>query len=251
MVSCWCNGIEKKLNVNNENRVLIVLTVFAEILQNIDSKPQEIPPLLGDKFIPCILEWFKGFQTNQSGKSSSKNFKSKGSMRQTPYESKGRQIMVKAKEVFEILLIALKKESVTPKIRLEVLNKLLFTPGDIMFCDITNSKIIKLLIEELDTECVHSFAKVLKKVVSNESKKIHPNGSERFWTNSERLRAAEMLSYLINHKTTSGEMKWRIKNMQFLVMISLFKTTGGNDAYVSGELAGSFCNDLPLKLFFK
>ncbi|XP_077295756.1 MYB binding protein 1a [Arctopsyche grandis] len=234
LVKFWSNGIEPKLNVQNENRVLIALTILGVVLKNIGANSKQIPHLLGEHFLPCILEWFKGFQSaTQSGKM----LKFKGKQKYFVHENKGKQIILKSKEILGLLQEALQQDGVEDETKLEVLKKLLFYPGDIMFCDITNTRLIKILIEDLKVDGVYNFADILKKVIINESKKTQAS-SERFWTIIEKLRAAEMLTYLINHRTTIDDVQWRIKNMQFFIQIGLFKALKDDDLYISSELAG-------------
>lgn len=233
LVKFWNNEIETKLGVQNENKILISLTILGFILKNIGSDYESIPSLLGDQLIPSILEWFKGFQ---SAEQTGKMLKLKGQKKFFFHENKGKQIIAKSKEVFNILQETLKREGITDDIKLEVLKKLLFNPGDIMFCDVTNTRLVKIMIEDLKLEGVKNFAQILKDVITSESKKTQ-SSSERPWTNMEKMRAAEMLTYLINHRATADNVKWRIKNMQFFIQIGFFKSSENSDAFISAELA--------------
>lgn len=206
-------------------------------MKNIGNNYESIPNLLGDQLIPCILEWFKGFQ---SAEQTGKMLKLKGQKKFFAHENKGKQIITKSKELFNTLQETLKHEEISDDIKLGVLKKLLFNPGDIMFCDVTNTRLVKIMIEDLKVEGVKSFAQILKDVITGESKKMQ-SSSERAWTNMEKMRAAEMLTYLINHRAMVDNVKWRIKNMQFFIQIGFFKSSDNNDLFISGELASEFC----------
>ncbi|CAG5044426.1 unnamed protein product [Parnassius apollo] len=225
LIQFWTN-IDSQLTKHNRNRELVCINLLTTILLNLDDNIQVIPELLSTNFFKLFMDWFKGLQTASKIRNKKDN------------EDDNKIIIKKQKELLNALAKALKLDKVTGKIRVETLKKLLFNPGEINFTEITGTNIIKSIIIDLDEDGVKKIAKLLKNVLKNSSKKIKEN-VERNWYNNERVKAAELLSFLVSHDVIKDDTDFKITIMKLLMCFGFFKIGGDENVVVSSELAGA------------
>lgn len=174
------------------------------------------------------MDWFKGLQTASKIRNKRDN------------EDDHKIMIKKEKELLNALAKALKSEQVTSKVRIEVLKKLLLNPGEMNFTEITGTSIVKATIADLDKDGVKKMAKLFKGVLLNTSKKAIKENVERNWYNNERVKAAELLSYLVSHETVKDDTEFRLTYMKILMCFGFFKIGGDENVQVSSELSGKF-----------
>lgn len=172
------------------------------------------------------MDWFKGLQTASKIRSKRDN------------EDDNKIMIKKEKELLNSLAKALKSENVTNTVRVEILKKLLFNPGEINFTEMTGTTIVKSTISDLDKDGVKKLAKLLKVVLLNTSKKFVKEGVERSWYNNERIKAAELLSYLVSQESVKEDTEFKLTYMKLLMCFGFFKI-GQNDVAVSSDLSGN------------
>lgn len=127
----------------------------------------------------------------------------------------------------------LKRAEVSSEIKFEVLERLLFYPGSLIFEKTTKSRLVQQITLLLDVEGVKKLASVYRDVVLG-VKRQHE--STEAWWNNDRLYAAQLLVKLLGHSAVLGENEWRIEQLQFLMELSLIRMENG--VQVGGELAG-------------
>lgn len=172
------------------------------------------------------MDWFKGLQTASKIRNKRDN------------EDDHKIMIKKEKELLNALAQALKSEQVNSKVRIEVLKKLLLNPGEMNFTEITGTSIVKAIIADLDKDGVKKMAKLFKGVLLNTSKKPIKEGLERNWYNNERVKAAELLSYLVSHETMKDDTEFRLIYMKILMCFGFFKIGGDENVPVSSDLSG-------------
>lgn len=219
--------IDNQLIKHNRNRELVSINILNTILLNLDNNVEVIPDLISKNFFKLFLDWFKGLQTASKVRNRKDN------------EDDQRIMIKKGKELLNSLVKALKSESVTTSLRVDILKKLLFNPGEINFTEITGTNIVKLICTDLDKDGVKKITKLLKKVLLNTSKKFVKEGVERNWYNNERVKAAELISFLVTHEAIKDDTEFKITYMQLLMCFGFFKIGSEDNVAVSSELAGN------------
>lgn len=174
------------------------------------------------------MDWFKGLQTASKIRSKRDN------------EDDNKLMIKKQKELLNALSKALKSEKVSNKVRVDVLKKLLFTPGDINFTEITGTTIVKSIVSDLNEEGVKKMAKLFKGVLLNTSKKSIKEDVERNWYNNERVKAAELLSYLVSHESVKDDTEFKLTYMKLLMCFGFFKVGGDETIPISSELSSMY-----------
>ncbi|XP_045771179.1 rDNA transcriptional regulator pol5 [Maniola jurtina] len=226
-IQLFWNKIDGYLVKHNRNRELVSLNILNSILLNLQENVAVIPDLLSDNFFKLFMDWFKGLQTASK-------------IRNKRDDEDDNKIMItKQKEVLRALQQALKSIAVDSKIRVATLKKLLFHPGEINFTEITGSAVVKCIIADLDAEGLKKMAKVLKKVLLNTSKKVVKENVERNWYNNEKVKASELISFIVTQQAVKNDADFQITYMQLLMCFGFFKIGGDDNVGVSSELAGS------------
>lgn len=222
----WTSGIDSQLLKHNRNREIVALNILTSILNNIQDNVEEIPELISNNFFKLSLDWFKGLQTASK-------------IRNKRDDEEDHKIMIKKeKELLNALAKAMRSNKVTKSIRVRTLKKLLFSPGEINFTEITGTNIVKTIMADLDVAGVKKMAKLFKAVLLNSSKKIVKEDKERSWYNNERLKAAEFISYLVCHEAVKEETEFKLTYMRLLMCFGFFKVGDDDSAAVSAELSG-------------
>ncbi|XP_059049194.1 myb-binding protein 1A [Achroia grisella] len=223
----WSSGIDSQLVKHNRNRELAALNILRTIVVNIDDNVEAIPELISKNFFKLFMDWFKGLQTASK-------------IRSKRDDEDDHKIMIKKqKEFLNCLAKALKSSKVTNNIRLETLKKLLFSPGEINFTEITGTNIVKSIIADLDKESVKIIAKMFKGVLLNKSKRFVKEGFERNWYNYERVKAAELLSYLVTQEAVKDDTEFKLTYMKIMMCFGFFKIGGDENVAVGSEISGS------------
>ncbi|XP_068623401.1 uncharacterized protein Mybbp1A [Battus philenor] len=227
LVEFWVTGIDSQLMKHNRNRELVCINLLTTILHNLEDNVIVIPDLLSTNFFKLFMDWFKGLQTASKVRNKRDS------------EDDSKLMIKKQKELLNALAKALKSQTVTNKIRVETLKKLLFTPGEINFSEITGTSIIRSIASDLEVEGVKKIAKLLKNVLINSSKKIIKENVERNWYNNERVKAAEFLSFLVSHEAVKDDTDFKTTYMKLLMCFGFFKISGDENVAVSGELSAA------------
>lgn len=186
-----------------------------------------LPELLSDNFFKLFMDWFKGLQTASKIRNKRDD------------EDDHKIVIKKQKEILTSFSKALKFPNVNSEIRLATLKKLLFNPGEINFTEVTGSTIVKSTIADLDEQSLKKLAKLLKKVLLNSSKKSVKEDVERNWYNNERVKAAELISFIVSHEAVKDDTEFKISYMQLLMCFGFFKISGDENVAVSSDLAGN------------
>lgn len=222
----FCNKIDGYLIKHNRNRELVALNILNTILLNLQENVAIIPELLSDNFFKLFMDWFKGLQTASK-------------IRNKRDDEDDNKIMIsKQKMVLLSLAKALKHPSVDGSIRVATLKKLLLHPGEINFTEITGSTVVKSIIADLNSDGLKKMAKVLKKVFLNTSKKVVKENVERNWYNNERVKASELISFIVSHEAVKDDTEFKFTYMQILMCFGFFKIGGDDNVAVSSEFAG-------------
>lgn len=226
-MNLFWNKIDSHLVKHNRNRELASLNILNIILLNIQENVEMLPELLSDNFFKLFMDWFKGLQTASKIRSKRDD------------EDDHKIVIKKQKEILTSFSKALKFPNVNSEIRLATLKKLLFNPGEINFTEVTGSTIVKSTIADLDEQSLKKLAKLLKKVLLNSSKKTVKEDVERNWYNNERVKAAELISFIVSHEAVKDDTEFKISYMQLLMCFGFFKISGDENVAVSSDLAGN------------
>ncbi|CAG9791369.1 unnamed protein product [Diatraea saccharalis] len=223
----WISGIDSQLSKHNRNRELVTLNIFKAILSNLRDNINVLPELISTNFFKLFMDWFKGLQTVSK-------------IRNKRDDEDDHKIMIKKeKEILMILAKAMKFDNVDNKIRVEVLNKLLLNPGEINFTEITGTSLIKSIIADLDKDGVKKMAKKFKGILLNTTKKYVKEDVERNWYNNERLKAAELISFLVIHEAVKDDTDFKLNYMKLLMCFGFFKIGSDESVAISKDLAGA------------
>ncbi|CAK1541559.1 unnamed protein product [Leptosia nina] len=226
LLQVWMK-IDGHLTKHNRNREMVAINILSNVFKNINDNVQVISELISKNFFKLFLDWFKGLQTASK-------------VRNRNESEDDQKIMIKKeKELLNYLVKAMKSDAVTNTLRVDVLKKLLFDPGEVNFTEITGTNIIKLICTDLDKDGVKKICALLKMVLLNTSKKMVKEGFERHWFNNERVTAAELISFLVTHDAVKDDTEFKIHHMQLLMCFGFFKISGDNSTSISSELAGS------------
>ncbi|CAH0696839.1 unnamed protein product [Spodoptera exigua] len=223
----WVTGIDSQLAKHNRNRELVAINMLNIILNNIGDNVNIIPELISRNFFKLFMDWFKGLQTASKIRSKRDN------------EDDNKIMIKKQRELLISLSKALKSDKVDDSIRVEILKKLLFTPGEMNFTEISGTTIVKSIISDLKEDGVKKMAKSLKGVILNTSKKVIKEDVERNWYNNERVKAAELISYLVSHEAVKDDTEFKLVYMKLLMCFGFFKVGGEETVAVSTELSAS------------
>lgn len=128
----------------------------------------------------------------------------------------------------------MKKSEVTSNVKFQLLERLLFYPGSLIFEKTTKSKLVQQITLLLDVDGVKKLAGVYRDIVCGE-KRQQDSLSETWW-NNDRLYAAQLLVKLLLHHAVLGENEWRIEQLQLLLELSLIRRENG--IKIGAELAG-------------
>lgn len=183
---------------------------------------------MSKNFFKLFLDWFKGLQTASKVRNKRDN------------EDDHKLMVKKQRELLNTLAKTLKNERVTSAIRIEILKKLLFHPGDMNFSEITGTSITKSIIADVDKNGVKKISVLFKEVLMNTSKKLIKDGVERNWFNNERLKAAETLSYLISHEAVKNDTNFKLNYMKMLMCYGFFKSNKDESVAISSELSSKY-----------
>lgn len=201
--------------------------MLTTILNNLKDNVEVIPELISKNFFKLFMDWFKGLQTASKIRNKREN------------EDDHKIMIKKQKDLLNALNKALKLEKVDSAIRVQILKKLLFNPGELNFTEITGTSVVKSIIADLDKSGVKKMAKLLKGVVLNTDKCVKET-LERNWFNIERIRAAELISYLVSHDTVKDDTEFKLTYMKILMCFGFFKISSEDNAAVSSDLSGNF-----------
>lgn len=201
--------------------------MLTTILNNLKDNVEVIPELISKNFFKLFMDWFKGLQTASKIRNKREN------------EDDHKIMIKKQKDLLNALNKALKLEKVDSAIRVQILKKLLFNPGELNFTEITGTSVVKSIIADLDKSGVKKMAKLLKGVVLNTDKCVKET-LERNWFNIERIRAAELISYLVSHDAMKDDTEFKLTYMKILMCFGFFKISSEDNAAVSSDLSGNF-----------
>jgi hypothetical protein len=222
----WTVGIDSQLVKHNRNRELAALNILSAILNNLSLNVEVLPDLVAKNFFKLFMDWFRGLQTASK-------------IRSKRDDEDDHKIMIKKeKEVLLAFSKAMKLDKVDNKIRVEMLQKLLLSPGEMNFTEVTGTTLVKTIIAELDIDSVKKMAKIFKGVLLNTSKKTLKDNVERNWYNNERLKAAELLSYLVSHEAVKDNTEFKLTYMKLLMCFGFFKIGGDENVAISTDLSG-------------
>lgn len=210
---------------HNRNRELVAINILLNILNNMQENFEVLPDLLSKNFFRLFMDWFKGLQTASKIRNKRDN------------EDDNKIMIKKQKEILNALAKVVKSEKVDSAIRVTVLNKLLFDPGEMNFTEITGTTVVKSMIADLDKSGVKKLAKLFKGVLLNTSQKTVKE-STRSWYNNERVKAAELMSYLVSHEAVKDNTDFKLTYMKLLMCFGFFKIGGDENVAVSSDLSG-------------
>ncbi|XP_071453092.1 myb-binding protein 1A [Hetaerina americana] len=208
-VLLFWSSIEKHLVKPNRNRQLMTLEILKHIFSHLQDKTQ-FPAFISPPFINITL-------------------KSKESKRQSQDQDMS-GIFPKVKEVFAVLMNKLLSEDVNDKVKVEMLKKLLFYPGNFMIEKNTGLKIVQPITTSLAVKGMKKLAKVYQDVVSGKTSLKEQSGNvvrkPDFkvlpWKNKERVYAAQLLARLVGVPVMASELEWKFKQAKFLLHWGVF-----------------------------
>lgn len=213
---------------HNRNRELVAINILTTVLNNIKENVDIIPELISRNFFKLFMDWFKGLQTASKIRSKRDD------------EDDNKIMIKKQRDLLNALAKALKSDKVDDTVRVEILNKLLLNPGEINFTEITGNTIVRSIVSDLTKDGVKKMAKLFKGVLLNTSKKSIKEDVERNWYNNERVKAAELISYLVSHEAVKDDTEFKLTYMKLLMCFGFFKVGGDENVAVSSELSGKF-----------
>jgi hypothetical protein len=97
------------------------------------------------------------------------------------------------KGLFQIVKL-LKDKELKAKLQISIVKKLILYPGDLMIEKITGTKILQMLISNLNADGIKKLANLYREIAANTKFKEKSNSDPQPWTNMERTYAAQLLS---------------------------------------------------------
>lgn len=80
------------------------------------------------------------------------------------------------------------------KLRLDILKKLIFYPGDIMIEKLTGTKVFQTIMCKLDTDGVKELSELFRDIASNTKFKEKPDSEPESWRFDERIYVMQIFS---------------------------------------------------------
>ncbi|KAJ8687432.1 hypothetical protein QAD02_023226 [Eretmocerus hayati] len=129
------------------------------------------------------------------------------------------------KKALTLMVNRLNKD-VKTKIKITVLKKLIFSPGDLMIEKLTGIKVLQILINNLNAEGVKKVSNLFKEIAANTKFKEKLNSSiPEPWTNNERTYVTQLLTVkLMSHPELASDHEWRLEQQKFLFKLGLCET---------------------------
>lgn len=208
-LNIFLNEIDQTLLKFQRNKHLLATIILKHITNHL-ADFSVIPQLLTHNYLKQTLNYFKTLKAKQQDI----------------------EFQQETHQFFNTLLDVLKKD-VPGNVKFELLERLLFYPGSLIFEKTTKSKLVQQITLLLDIDGVKKLASVYRDVVLGERRQ---HESTDAWWNNDRLYAAQLLVKLLGHSAVLGDNVWRIEQLEFLMELSLIRKENG--VKIGTELAG-------------
>lgn len=213
-VSSSLEDFLKQLDQNlfkfHRNKHILSTLILKHIAKNITDFSL-LPQLLTHNYLKQTLIYFKTLKPKQ----------------------RDDEFQTETHDFFNALVDALKKPEVSGEIKFEIVERLLFYPGSLVFEKTTKSKLVQQVTLLLDVDGVKKLGGFYRDVIVGKKRQ---HESTDMWWNNDRLYSAQLLVKLLGHNAVLGENEWRIEQLQFLMELSLIRRENGLN--VGAELAG-------------
>ncbi|XP_076642327.1 MYB binding protein 1a [Halictus rubicundus] len=167
--------------------------IFKLILSNTADK-SVLPALLSTNYIQHMLKKFYGNKKHDKD-----------------------EVLVAFKEILHLLASATTSIDTKLKTQIAVLKKLMLYPGDLMIEKKTGTKVVQMITGNLSLEGIKKVSKIYRDIIENTiPKEIPDTKTKTFWTNTERIYAAHLLTRLMGYSVTLMEQEWRLEQLKFL-----------------------------------
>ncbi|XP_076236733.1 MYB binding protein 1a [Calliopsis andreniformis] len=202
----------------------LAVKLFKFILSNITDK-SILPSLLSPNYMQHMLRKFVGSKKHDKD-----------------------EVLLEFKECLNSLVSAASNNDAKLKTQIAVLKKLILYPGDLMIEKKTGTKVIQMITGNLNLEGIKRVSKIYRDIIANTMLKETSNTkAESFWTNTERIYAAHLLSRSMGHSATLMDHEWRLEQLKFLFINGLCEMPNvGVD--LTPQLKETFYNALDHKL---
>lgn len=206
----WLNEVDKDVTKNpNKIKEIITLKVLTGILLS-TTNLKTATNLITKNFVALVLARFKTLKKNETD-----------------------DLNDFYKDFFSTFADFIGKiEDNQEKIKL--IEKLIIHPGSILFDRVTFSNTLSKLVENLNASGVNYLIKIYKEIVISKTVKDSTN-KKNTWTIAERIHALQMISKLIGHKSVKDNIEWRTEQLKFLLNLSVFNTTDGQNLIPNKE----------------
>nr|XP_033331334.1 myb-binding protein 1A [Megalopta genalis] len=136
------------------------------------------------------------------------------------------EVLVAFKEILHLLVSATASSDTKLKTQIAVLKKLILYPGDLMIEKKTGTKVVQMITGNLNLEGIKKVSKIYKDIIENMiPKEMLGTKTKTFWTNTERIYAAHLLTRLMGYSVTLMDQEWRLEQLKFLFTQGLCEMT--------------------------
>ncbi|XP_011495730.1 PREDICTED: DNA polymerase V [Ceratosolen solmsi marchali] len=140
------------------------------------------------------------------------------------------------KKALSQIVKLLEVKELKAKLQISVLKKLILYPGDLMIEKITGTKVLQMIISNLNADGIKKLANLYREIAANTKFKDKFNSTQEPWTKCERIYAVQLLSVkLMHHPEIISDLEWRVEQLKFLFNLGLCEVST-----VSTELAPHF-----------
>ncbi|CAD1478873.1 unnamed protein product [Heterotrigona itama] len=190
--------IDQKFAKPSKTDEYVALQILKFILSNIIDKSM-LPMLLSPNYMQHMLKKCSGSKHHNKD-----------------------EVLLGFKEVLNLLTSVTNSDDTKMKIQIAVLKKLILYPGDLMIEKKTGTKIIQMFTGNLNLDGIKKVSKIYRGIMENTIPRDKSNDKAKsFWTNTERIYAAHLLTRLIGHSKTFVDREWRLDQLKFLFAYGL------------------------------
>lgn len=170
LITDFWTCIDQKFTKPTKIDEYLAVQVLKLILSNTIDK-SVLPSLLSPNYMQYMLRKFSGSKRHDKDK-----------------------VLLTFKEVLLLLISATNSNDTKPKTQYAVLKKLILYPGDLMIEKKTGTKVIQMITGNLNLEGIKKVSKIYRDIIENMIPKENSDvKTESFWTNAERIYAANLL----------------------------------------------------------
>ncbi|EFN85221.1 Myb-binding protein 1A [Harpegnathos saltator] len=185
-------SIDQKLIKPSKRDEYIVIEILRLILSNITDMTI-IPLLLSPNLLQHMLKRFSNCRKNTND-----------------------EVLIAFKEVLHLMVYVMNDKDIKTETQLNILEKFILYPGDLMIEKKTGTKVIQIITGKLKFDGIKKLCQLYRNIIENKITKKKNNIKLELWTNAERSYAAQLLTRLLGHPETLSKQDWRLTQLIYL-----------------------------------